>query len=432
MLYIKVKHKFAITLCLSLLFSVVCSLISVPWFRDIREYTGGFFAALIIGGVAIVPGFINFFLLANTLLDRQKYSHELYPAQPVTLIIAAYNEGQRLLNTLNYVAAQDYPGPMTVIVADNNSTDNTRELVQAASSRFPFSLRYVFEPRQGKHFALNTALALVETPYLITLDADTLLHRKAVRYLCARLLHNPDVAAVAGAVMAKNSRVNLLTKMQEWDYFLSMSAIKKMQGIYQGTLVAQGAFSVYRTDRVREVGGWSDSTGEDIVLTWNFLKRNYKVYYEPLAVCFTDVPEKLSHFAKQRCRWARGMIEGFRAVKPTQQPNLYYRFLTLIDVAIIYIDFSYTFFFIPGLILFCFGVDLIVSKMALLVLPFTLLTFVILCQAQRKRVFDALELQVRSNPLGFVCFLLCYQLLMSPISLWGYMQEFTRRKRVWK
>ena len=37
--------------------------------------------------------------------------------------------------------------------------------------------------------------------------------------------------------------------------------------MYQGTLVAQGAFSLYETAALREAGGWADTVGEDIVLT---------------------------------------------------------------------------------------------------------------------------------------------------------------------
>ena len=81
---------------------------------------------------------------------------------------------------------------------------------------------------------------MVETPYVVTVDADTLLHRQALRRLVARLESAPaDTVAVAGAVMIRNSRANLLTRMQEWDYFLGIAAVKRMQGLYQSTLVAQ-------------------------------------------------------------------------------------------------------------------------------------------------------------------------------------------------
>ena len=72
----------------------------------------------------------------------------------------------------------------------------------------------------------------------------------AIRHLVARLLNAPpDVQAVAGSVLVRNSRDSLWTRMQEWDYFLGIASVKRMQGLYQRTLVAQGAFSLYRTRR---------------------------------------------------------------------------------------------------------------------------------------------------------------------------------------
>lgn len=52
-------------------------------------------------------------------------------------------------------------------------------------------------------------------------------------------------------MLARNSRDNLLTKMQSWDYFLGIASIKRMQGLYQGVLVAQGAFSIYKTKMLK-------------------------------------------------------------------------------------------------------------------------------------------------------------------------------------
>jgi len=131
----------------------------------------------------------------------------------------------------------------------------------------------------------------VRTDLVITLDADTLLHPRAIRHLVARLLSAPDdVAAVAGSVLVRNSRDTVWTRMQEWDYFLGIASVKRMQGLYQGTLVAQGAFSLYRAEAVKAAGGWPDAIGEDIVLTWNMMRQGARVCYEPSAVAFTDAP----------------------------------------------------------------------------------------------------------------------------------------------
>jgi biofilm PGA synthesis N-glycosyltransferase PgaC len=47
-------------------------------------------------------------------------------------------------------------------------------------------------------------------------------------------------------------------------------------------------------------------------------------------------------------------------------------------------------------------------------------------------VFNLLGLRVRRNTLGFVAFVLTYQMLMSPVSVAGYAQELLGLRRRWK
>ena len=433
-IYLTVKTKFHIALAISIGWVVMSYIISKPWIDDLASVTSVWMAVIIITGVACVPGFMNAFLLSSLLLDKQPTMKETNPTDAVTLLIAAYNEQEGIYNTLKYVKEQNYEGKINIIVIDNNSNDKTATEVQRAKKELNMAVKLIFEGTPGKFNALNSGLKLVDTKYVITLDADTLIHKSAIRYLMARMKSSPsDVCAVAGSMLVRNSRGNLLARIQEWDYFLSIASIKRMQGLYQGTLVAQGAFSLYKTDVVREVGGWSDAIGEDIVLTWKMLKLNNRVFFEPMAVAFTDVPTKLSHFAKQRSRWARGMIEGLREVKPWNLHSTFYKFLTGIDLVIIFMDFSYTFFWIPGLILAVFfGKYYIVGPMMLFVLPLTLISFYILYRYQANVVFKTLSLNVRKNFIGFTFFILFYQMIMSPVSLYGYFQELIGSKRVWK
>ena len=86
--------------------------------------------------------------------------------------------------------------------------------------------------------------------------------------------------------------------------------MKRQQGLFQGTMVAQGAFSVYRTGALAGAGGWPDQIGEDIVLTWAMMREGGRVGYERTAIAFTGAPEDVRSFSRQRRRWARGMIEG--------------------------------------------------------------------------------------------------------------------------
>lgn len=431
-LYIPVKMKFVISHSFALLWAVISIALSVPWVKDLSEIVTLPLALLIITGIAYIPGYMNAFLVVSLIFDKQPHFKVKNPTNDISILIAARNEAENIRNTLSYIAKQDYNGHIKVYVIDNGSIDDTSMAALSSGKDLNLDITVIQEEIPGKFNALNTGLKYVTTDLFITLDADTLLHPSAVRYLIARMESAPkNVCAVAGSVLVRNSRESIITRIQEWDYFLGIASIKRQQGLYQGTLVAQGAFSAYKTDCVRKIGGWPDAIGEDIVLTWNLLKKNWKTYFEPLAVAFTDVPNTYRTFARQRSRWARGMIEALKETKPWQQPQVYTKYLTGINLLMPYLDISYTFFWLPGLILACFGLFWIVGPATLMVVPLTFLSYMVLYNYQ-KYVFRKLNLKVRRNPHGFILFILCYQMIMSPVAVWGYVQEIFKRKRVWK
>ncbi|NIK24127.1 glycosyltransferase family 2 protein [Paenibacillus lupini] len=387
---------------------------------------------MIITGIAYIPGYLISFMVGSLLMDRQPEFKVEYPKQPVTVLIAAWNEEKNIGDTLRQLSKQDYEGDIQIILIDNNCTDSTVDVADQVAKELGLFLQVVTEKKAGKNYALNTALSYVETELMITLDADTLLHTSAIRFIVCRMMSAPeDVCAVAGAVLVRNSRQNIWTKIQEWDYFLAIASVKRLQGMYQQTLVAQGAFSLYRTKVIQEIGGWDDVIGEDIVLTWKFLKKGFRVFFEPLSVAFTSVPASFKSFSIQRSRWARGMIEGLKAVKPWQQPRMYGKYLTGVNLILPYVDAAYTFFWLPGLVLALFGIYWIAGPLTLLVLPITILSYMILYRYQ-KSVFRALDLKVRRNNTGFILFIIIYQIIMSPVSIYGYLQELLKLKRIWR
>lgn len=432
-LYIPVVGKFWLSHCFALLWLYISIYIAHPWLRDLAFHVSYPLALLIIGGLAYVPGYMNAFLVISLILDRQPPSKNEDPNEEITILIAAHNEEDKIFQTLQYIDKQDYLGKIKVTVINNCSTDQTVHEVRRAKKKLSIDIRLIHENKPGKFHALNHALKFVATPYFITLDADTLLHPSSIRYLVSRMKSSPaDVCAVAGSVLAKNSRENLLTKMQEWDYFLGIASIKRLQGLYQGTLVAQGAYSLYKTECIEEVGGWPDAIGEDIVLTWRLLERKWKVYFEPCAVAFTEVPSSFKHLVRQRARWARGMIEGLHEVKPWKQPQIYVKYMTGINLIMPYLDLTFTLCWIPGLILALFGNFLIVGPATLFVLPLTLISYSFLYIYQRNVVFKRLQLRIRKNIIGFIFYFLGYQMIMSPVSVYGYLQELFKFKRKWK
>ena len=89
-----------------------------------------------------------------------------------SVVIATHNRAPVLRGTLRSLAALRPDGPWEVVVVDNNSTDDTGEVVRAAAAGFPVELRYVVEAQPGRSPALNAGIRLARGGIIVTTDDD--------------------------------------------------------------------------------------------------------------------------------------------------------------------------------------------------------------------------------------------------------------------
>lgn len=392
--YLRVRTRFAFTVLAGLAWAALSAWVATGWVEDLARVLTLPGAVFVIAGIAIIPGYLNVQLVSSLLFDRPRpiVFEQDYPA--VTLLVAAYNEEAGIRETLEYARRQDYPGPLEIVVADDGSTDRTRELA-AAVAAVDRRVRIVTTGHAGKSEALNAVLETVRTAIVATIDADTLLMPYALKRAVARMLSSPpDTVAVAGSVLVRNSRANTLA-------------------------------------RVQRAGGWPNKIGEDIVLTWALIRDGGRTIFEPTAIAFTDAPVRLRHFVRQRRRWARGMIEGLRehggSLLRSRRLHVH---AVAANCLFPYLDTVYTIAVPVGIVLALTGNFLIVGPMTVAVLPISLMIALTMYVRQRA-VFKTLGLRIRRNLLGFVLYVLVYQLLMSPISVSGYATELVRARRVW-
>lgn len=94
----------------------------------------------------------------------------------LSVIICTWNRADSLRKTLESLQEQSAAGlAIEVIVVDNNSTDRTRSVVEELSAGWRLGrLRYVFEGRQGKQFALNAGIRASEAELMAFTDDDIL------------------------------------------------------------------------------------------------------------------------------------------------------------------------------------------------------------------------------------------------------------------
>jgi glucosyl-dolichyl phosphate glucuronosyltransferase len=97
---------------------------------------------------------------------------ETEPKKKFSVIIATYNRARDLKDTLANLARLSPAAEWEVIVVDNNSRDNTREVVTEISAHFPVDLRYIFEGEQGRSAALNTGIRAAVGEIILTTDDD--------------------------------------------------------------------------------------------------------------------------------------------------------------------------------------------------------------------------------------------------------------------
>jgi poly-beta-1,6-N-acetyl-D-glucosamine synthase len=425
--YLRVSTRFKLSVLCGIVWMSLSAWLAWPWINELASSISLPAAIVLIAGIALIPGYLNVQLVSSLLMDHPAPIDFDFDYPALTLLVAAYNEEGDIAQTLAYALAQEYPAPLQVIVIDDGSSDETVSI-----AHLDRRVRVMEVPHGGKAAALNAGLQAARTPLVATIDADTLLMPDALRRIVSRMLLSPaDTVAVAGSVMVRNSRASLVTAAQTWDYFLGIGSIKRQQALLQATLVAQGAFSVYDAQALRVAGGWPDCIGEDIVMTWALLERGGRTTYEPSAVAFTEAPVTLRSLARQRRRWARGMIEGLRTYGRTLlRQRLPYVHSVAVDMLFPYLDFTFTLAFIPGIVLAAFGNYAIVGPVTLAVLPLNVLISSIMYRRQRQS-FGQAGLRVRQNAIGYVVYLLGYQLLMSPVSLAGYVEELFHVARRW-
>ena len=215
-------------------------------------------------------------------------------AQQLTVLIPAYNEEASVADTVRSVLDQTTP-PARVVVIDDGSTDRT-----AASPARPGPR--CLPPARGtgsKAGAQNLALEAVDTPYCMAIDGDTTLAPDAIERLLVPLEDAPEVAAACGFVVPRHVR-SVWERGRYVEYLLSFTFYKPTQDYFDHPLISSGCFSAYRTDRLREAGGWSERTrAEDMDLTWTFYRAGHQVRFVPEAVCYPIEPHDLDFMGKQ-------------------------------------------------------------------------------------------------------------------------------------
>lgn len=120
----------------------------------------------------------------------------------ISVVICCYNSAERIPKVLETIMQQqfsDFVGGELILV-DNNSSDNTIEVVEKIWQNFssPFQLRIIKESRQGHGYAWRTGLSAAQYEYIVNIDDDNYLFPNYLQKVIDTFLSDAKIAICGG------------------------------------------------------------------------------------------------------------------------------------------------------------------------------------------------------------------------------------------
>lgn len=277
---------------------------------------------------------------------------------PVSIIMPVYNESENIINAALSLLNSTYK-KLEIILVNDGSTDMTLEILKTHFSLYkaPLVFERIIEtspvrsyfksslypnltvidkehcPENNGADSINAGINVCHTPLYATIDADTLLEPEALSRIIFTLLSRPHCIAVGGSLYVLNDNKveegklvetniprHFLPAMQSIEYIRSFLYGRAGWNTFGGALVYPGAFTLFETQAIREVGGYQTNNpayDAEIIMRLHHKMRDKKypctVHYTNNAQAWTRVPATLKHYWNQRKNWQRGMLQSYSA-----------------------------------------------------------------------------------------------------------------------
>jgi cellulose synthase/poly-beta-1,6-N-acetylglucosamine synthase-like glycosyltransferase len=327
--------------------------------RDLLQWT----VFVCLGYVVAVYGayglMIGYSMLEERLRRQGRFFESLDRVRastltiPVSVIAPVYNEAPVVAASTRSFVEIDYP-EYDVIVVNDGSTDDTLEVLQREFELEPiqhfYRRRYASAPIRGlyrsrshpnlvvidkvnggKADSLNCGLNLARYRYVCGVDGDTILAPSCLLNGMRLALVDPQrIVGVTGHIAISGRPEEALAQdgqpakldhrpllaFQHGDYLRSFFNNRLGWTRLNTMLCAVGAFQIWRSDVIEEIGGFSTTfTCEDIELTFRVHEhfrregRPYEIVSLAHTVGVTEGPDTMRKLIAQRERWQRVILE---------------------------------------------------------------------------------------------------------------------------
>jgi glycosyltransferase involved in cell wall biosynthesis len=235
----------------------------------------------------------------------------------VTIQLPLYNEATVAVRLLQAVAKMDYPRDRFEIQVLDDSTDETRRLVDLEAAKLrDAGVDAVVVRRSGrvgyKAGALDAGLKVAKGEIVAIFDADFIPQPDFLRRLVEEF-RDPSVGMVQARWGHMNREHSLMTRVQAL-MLDGHHLVENRARFSSGRLFNfSGTGGLWRVEAIRDAGGWQhDTLTEDLDLSYRAQLGGWRFVYREDVVTPSELPEDVSSLRAQQYRWAKGTVQTAR------------------------------------------------------------------------------------------------------------------------
>ncbi|WP_051933824.1 glycosyltransferase [Carnobacterium gallinarum] len=266
---------------------------------EIIYFLSGFLIFFTLIGYPLVLVFLSKIIKKDIINSSETFNPS------VTIIIPAHNEESVIKNKLKNLISLDYKKNIEIIIASDNSTDDTNAIVETfikENSNFDISL-YKVQERKGKTNAQNETVKIAKGDILIFSDANSILDKNAVKEIVS-YFNDLSIGYVAGKLSYSNSYVaeSSETENNYWSYDLLM---RKIESDIASITAGNGAlYGVRKIDYV----DINLVQSHDSIFPQKMVLKNKKAKYNEKAIAHEKAGEVSEDEFKRKVRMSRQIL----------------------------------------------------------------------------------------------------------------------------
>ncbi|MCP9746182.1 glycosyltransferase family 2 protein [Lacihabitans sp. CS3-21] len=249
--------------------------------------------------------------IKNWFVKKPNFSNQVLPE--VTLLVAAYNESDYVVDKVKNTIAQSYPSDkLKIVFVTDGTTDDSIEKLKS----FEQVKVYHSDERKGKMAAINRVMPLIKSPITVFTDANAMLNTDAIKSMVEHFV-NPKVGVVAGEKqIIKVSENN--AEVGEGLYWKYESFLKKLDSELYSTVGAAGELYAIRTSLFQTLE--TDTLLDDFVLSLRICSKGYVTAYEPSAKAMETASLNIAEELKRKVRISAGGIQSVLRLQTLLNP----------------------------------------------------------------------------------------------------------------